>query len=129
MLPAHFSLSFSSSLRNQKTARAVAVGKDWIRFELVDTERRALRRAAFDSASRLRELDLLGSDGNPVWSVRYDDYAVVGGTPLAHRIRIEVATGAASVEISLSDMELNPELPADIFRLRQSATVGASAAT
>jgi outer membrane lipoprotein-sorting protein len=45
----------------------------------------------------------------------------VDGQPFAHALTLDVAAGDTRAEISLRDVELNPELPPDIFRLRQPA--------
>jgi hypothetical protein len=84
------------------------------------------RRATFDSAARLRELDVLHDDGAPRWSAQFDDYEPVAQVPVAHRITLDVTTGASRVKISLRDLELNPELPPGIFQLRAPAAAGAS---
>lgn len=99
-------------------ARAVDVGEGLIRMDLVDAEGRVRRRAAFDTAARLREFEVIGGDGAVLWRAQFGDYAPVDGVPFAHAIVLDVAAGVTHVEISLRDVELNPELPPDIFRLR-----------
>jgi hypothetical protein len=106
-------------------AGAVDVGEGLIRMDLVDAERRVRRRAAFDTAARLREFEVVGDDGAVLWRARFDDYAAVDGVPFAHAIVLDVTAGVTHVEISLRDVELNPELPPDIFRLRAPAGAGA----
>jgi hypothetical protein len=102
-------------------ARAVAAGEEWIRMDLVDTDQRVRSRAAFDGTARLREFETIGDDGAVRWRARFGDYAPVGGVLFAHKIVLDVTEGVAHVEISLRDVELNPELPPDIFRLRAPA--------
>jgi hypothetical protein len=99
-------------------ARAVDAREELIRMDLVDAEQRVRRRVAFDSTGRLREFEVLGDDGVVLWRARFDDYAPVDGVPFAHEIVLDVTAGVAHVEITLRDVELNPELPPDIFRLR-----------
>jgi outer membrane lipoprotein-sorting protein len=106
-------------------AHAVDAGGGWIRMDLVDSERRVRRRVAFDATSRLREFEVVGDDGAVAWRARFGDYASVDGVPFAHAIVLDVTAGVAHVEISLRDVELNPELPPDIFRLRASEGTGA----
>jgi outer membrane lipoprotein-sorting protein len=106
-------------------ARAVDAGEGWIRMDLVDAERRVRQRVAFDAASRLREFEVVGDDGAALWRAEFGDYASIDGVPFAHAIVLDVTAGAAHVEISLRDVELNPELPPDIFRLRAPAEAGA----
>ena len=98
-------------------ARAARAG-ELIRMDLVDAEQRVRRRVAFDATARLREFEVLGDDGALRWRARFGDYAPVDGIPVAHKIVLDVTTGDVHVEISLRDLELNPELPPDIFQLR-----------
>jgi outer membrane lipoprotein-sorting protein len=102
-------------------ARAVDAGDGRIRMDLVDAERRARGRAAFDAAARLREFEVVGDDGAVLWRAQFDDYAAIDGVAFAHTIVLDVTAGASHVEISLRDVELNPELPPGIFRLRAPA--------
>ena len=60
-----------------------------------------------------------------VWRAEFDEYATVGGEPFAHAVSLEVTAGRTRAEISLRDVELNPELPPDIFRLRAPEGAGA----
>ena len=87
-------------------------------MDLVDSEQRVRRRVAFDSTDRLREFEVLDDDGVVLWRARFDDYSPVDGVPFAHEIVLDVTAGVVHVKISLRDVELNPELPPDIFRLR-----------
>jgi hypothetical protein len=104
----------------------VETGEGWIRFDLVDAEGRRHRSASFDAALRLRALEAFASGDEPIWSATYDGYETVGGAPFAHRVVLEVAAGGTRVEISLRDVELNPELSADIFQLRIPPAAGAA---
>lgn len=92
---------------------AFAVPDGGVRVELEGDAgiRRALR---FDAEGLLREL-VARDPGRAGWTARFDDYAPVAGESLAHRISID--TGSARAVLQLRDVELNPALPADIFRL------------
>ena len=105
-------------------AGAIDVGEGLIRMDLVDAGSRVRQRAAFDTAARLREFEVVGDDGAVLWRARFDDYAAVDGIPFAHTIVLDVTAGTSHVEISLRDVELNPELPPGIFRLRAPAGTG-----
>jgi outer membrane lipoprotein-sorting protein len=107
-----------------RPGRAVDAGEGLIRMDLVDAERRVRERAAFDAEARLREFEVVGEDGAVRWRAEFGDYAPVDGFPFAHQIVLDVSAGAAHVEISLRDVELNPELPPDIFRLRAPEETG-----
>jgi len=96
------------------------VGDDgeWVRMDLVDADRRIRRRMAFDAAARLREFEVLDDGGAVVWRARFGDYAPVGTFSVAHSIVLDVAAGDTHVEISLRDVEMNPEIAPAVFRIR-----------
>ena len=77
-----------------------------------------LRRAAFDSDARLREFESIDEDGAVRWRAEFADFAAVDGVSFAHRIVLDVTRGGTHVEISLRDVELNPELAPGVFRIR-----------
>ncbi|MDJ0848066.1 MAG: hypothetical protein QNK04_06805 [Myxococcota bacterium] len=93
-------------------------GDGGVRLDLVDGAGATVRRAGFDREARLRWLEALGPEEALIWRAELGDYAPVDGTPFAHALALEVAAGGTRAEISLRDVELNPELPPDIFRLR-----------
>jgi hypothetical protein len=98
--------------------RAFASGAGEVTVELGDAAGRGLERRAFDGAGQLRRLDRLAGDGSVAWSARFDRYQPVAGVPFAHQIQLDVAQPPTRAELELSSVELNPVLPADIFRLR-----------
>lgn len=104
--------------------RAYASGDDEISVELGDAAGVVRERRAFDAQGRLREVERLDGEGAPAWSARFDAYQPVGSVPFAHAIRVEAARRSARVELELSGVELNPVLPADIFRLQPAGSGG-----
>jgi outer membrane biogenesis lipoprotein LolB len=94
-----------------RAAYAVEEGGVQVELEGGEGARRALR---FDAAGQLREWVARDPD-RAAWTARYDDYADVSGQALAHKVSID--TGSARAVLQLSDVELNPPLPPDIFRL------------
>ena len=103
-----------------------ADGAGAVRIDLVDGEGRLSRRVVYDPQGRLRSFETYDDGGRLRWRAGFDAYALVSGEAFAHALVLEVSAGGARAEILLSDVELNPALPAGIFRLR--APAGAAAA-
>ena len=101
--------------RRLALARALATPDGGVRLELAGGSGGESEAFVFDAEGRLRGLER-ATRGRTPWSARFDDYASVAGTPLAHAIEFE--RGGAEVQVSLRDLELNPVLPDSIFRLR-----------
>jgi hypothetical protein len=111
--------------RSLALVAALGDGAGGVSLELADAAGRLRRRAGFDAEGRLRWLEALDGADALVWRAEFDEYAAVGGEPFAHAVSIEVSAGRTRAEISLRDVELNPELPPDIFRLRAPEGAGA----
>jgi len=101
--------------------RAFEAADGGIGVELRDAVGDVRERRSFDALGRLRRVERLAEDGEVVWSARFDAYEPVSGVPFAHAIRLEATQPAMRAELVLSGVELNPALPADIFRLRPAA--------
>jgi len=101
--------------------RAFQTGDGEIGVELGDGSGSVRERRSFDSEGRLRRVERLAEAGGVVWSARFDDYAPVSGTSLAHAIRLEAGAPAVRAELVLSGVELNPALPDGLFVLRPPA--------
>jgi outer membrane biogenesis lipoprotein LolB len=99
--------------RGEPVRAAWALSDGGLRVDLAGDAGPA-RLLRFDAEGQLRELSARGADGAG-WTARFDDYAPVAGEPLAHRVSIE--TLHANAVLQLRDVELNPALSADIFRL------------
>jgi len=90
------------------------------------TQRLRLRQETVDGAqvvafaadtllpAAIEELD---ADGVLLWRATFTGYREAGGVALATRIGIELPQAQQSVDITLSDPELNPALPATLFAL------------
>ncbi|MCH2170019.1 DUF4292 domain-containing protein [Myxococcota bacterium] len=89
----------------------------WVRTELADEETVIRERATFDALGRLRELEVLGPEGELQWRVRYDDYTRIDGLPVALSIEVDVTSRDTRAEIRLSEVELDPDVPEGIYRL------------
>jgi len=106
-------------------ANAVRTHEDWIEIDLLDRDGRRRQQASFDANDRLRGFAVFAADGSSRWRAAFDAYAQVGASQLPHSIVLDVAEGGAHAEIDLWDLELNPALPADIFRIRAPTQAGA----
>jgi hypothetical protein len=89
--------------------------EDRVRIELADAAGRPRRSLEFGPSGELRALVKLARDGSVVWEARFDDFVELTGTPFARRVAVESATGRA--ELTLRNVELNPTLHEDLFRL------------
>lgn len=98
-----------------------------VRLDLADAEGQVRRRVHFDAAGLLRRVEVLDGRGDRLWSAGFDDYAPVDGVDFAHAVTLEVATGGTRAEITLKDVQLNPALSPDIFRLRAPQPPAAAA--
>jgi len=92
---------------------AYAMADGGVRVEL-EGDQGARRALEFDAEGKLREW-VARDPERGAWTARFDDYADVAGQSLAHRVSID--TGDTQAVLQLSHVELNPSLPADIFRL------------
>ena len=98
-----------------------------VRLDLADAEGRVRRRARFDADGLLRRLEVFDAQGQPAWTAAFDGYAPVAGVDFAHQVTLDVASGGTHAEITLKDVQLNPELSPDIFRLRAPQLPAAAA--
>jgi hypothetical protein len=102
-------------------ANAVRDGDGRIRIDLADADGTVVQRATFDPAGRLRVFEVLDEFGAVRWGAQFDEYRDVDGSPFAHSIDIAVRSGDTRAEITFRNVELNPDLQPDIFRLRRPA--------
>ena len=93
--------------------QAVALPGGGLRVEVQDVRGASAGHVDFDAQGRLRAFE--SGNAVPALVVTFDDYAPVDGSPFAHRI--EVISGGARARLQLWDVELNPELAADSFRV------------
>lgn len=68
-----------------------------------------------DAQGRLLRFAVPSAAGRVGFEVRYDDYAEVGGSEVAHRVSLSL--GDSRAVVALGDLVLNPVLAPDIFRL------------
>ena len=79
----------------------------------------AAQRISFDREGRLGGVTRLDSAGNVVWRAQFSEYRDVEGSPFAHAIGLDITAGMAHAEVAFRNVELNPDLPADLFRLER----------
>ncbi len=102
-------------------ARAWETPGGGIQVDLADERGAVLERVAFVGAARVAWLEVRGEDGGVEWRARFGDYRGVARADVAPELVLDVAAGGTHAEISLRDVELNPELPPGIFQLRGPA--------
>jgi len=107
---------------------AFDAGDGRIRIQLSDEAGAVRRLVDFDAQQRLRWLQVRRESGAVAWEAHFDDYADVAGAPVAHEISVVLGDGRSRARISLRDVELNPTLTPDIFRLQGLAPGDASRA-
>lgn len=101
----------------------LAVARAWqlpdgaLRLRLVDDRGLQREEVDFDSGGDLLALGVFDERGELEWRVRFSDLRPVGELRLPHRIELESTTPASRAEIQLQDLELDPDLPQDLFRL------------
>jgi len=88
-----------------------------IRIDLADLRGLVVQRVTFDPAGRLHAFEVLDESGGSAWTAQFGAYRDVGGSPFAHTIGIDVRSGMTRAEISFRNVELNPDLPPELFHL------------
>jgi outer membrane biogenesis lipoprotein LolB len=106
-----------------RPGRAERTPEGAIRIDLIDGRGAVRQRVAFDAEARLREVEVREADGRKAWQARFDDYAMIGNEPFARRISLDVQDGDTHAVISFRQVEINPELPAGVFALREPGPV------
>jgi outer membrane biogenesis lipoprotein LolB len=69
----------------------------------------------FDADARLVRWRERDEAGHVLWEAAFDDYVETAGMPFARRVSLSL--GEARAVIALSDVELNPALSEEVFRL------------
>jgi hypothetical protein len=100
---------------------ASRIGEREIHVELADGGGALRERVVFDADAKLRAGELLAAPGVLERRTRFDDYAEEGGVSFPRLIAVEFPGIDVRAELRLSDVELNPDAPAELFRLRAGA--------
>lgn len=75
------------------------------------------QRFVFDAAGRIRSAKRFGPDGVAIWAARFEDHRRVGDESFAFHVALSFPRVEAVAEIEFKKVELNPELPSDVFVL------------
>ena len=70
-----------------------------------------------DGRGRIRSAKSFGPAGVAIWAARFEDYRQLGEQWFAFRVALSFPRVNAEVEIDFKTVELNPELPSDVFVL------------
>jgi hypothetical protein len=89
-----------------------------VRIALVDPGGAVRRWVEFGAGGELRRLAQADEQGGVAWEALFDDFAEIDGAPFARNVALRSSSGRAQAELVLRTVELNPNVPADIFRLR-----------
>ena len=92
-----------------------------VRIDLTDPGGRVRRVVEFGAGGELRRLAQSDESGEVAWEALFDDYAEIDGAPFARDVALRSASGRTHAALVLRAVELNPDVPADIFRLRPPA--------
>ena len=93
------------------------------RLEMADDRGVTLERGEVDRDGNLIRLDVFDERGLPEWGVSLRDFQDVSGFAVPHEIDLEVRAGNSRATLTLSGVELNPDLPEGLFQLREEALV------
>jgi hypothetical protein len=89
-----------------------------VRIELADRGGRVRRVVEFGKTGELRRLAQSDERGDTVWEALFDDFVEIDGAPFARNVALRSSSGRTRAELVFRSIELNPDLAADIFRLR-----------
>lgn len=95
---------------------ALVFGDGRIEVMLVDPEGKQLRTVSFDKMGLLRRVDVFAR-GRVAWTAHFDDYAGVDERFFAHTLFVEFISARTTAEVSLREVEINPDLQVDVFHL------------
>jgi hypothetical protein len=94
------------------------LGDGWIQVDLADARDELRERVAFDAEGRLRRLEVLARPGVNARRVRLHGYETRDGVAFAREIDLEFPGLDVQAELSFGEVELNPILSPEVFRLR-----------
>jgi hypothetical protein len=92
-------------------------GDGRIRIDLANAQGVVGQRVKFDRDGHLGEVEYLDAAGKVTWQARFSDYRAVGDMVFAHSIHLDITAGKTHAEVIFRNVELNPNLSADLFRL------------
>lgn len=67
--------------------------------------------------------EVVGEDGERRYEARFDDWRVVAGVEIPHRIELDAPATATTVTVAYDEVDVNPELRETLFRFEPPAGV------
>lgn len=101
---------------------AAALADGGMRVELAGPAREVRRSFEFDAESNLRRYQIHAPDGELLLEVRYEDLRRVSERAFPHSVGLDFPAIGTKAHVSWRSVELNPELPASLFRLELPST-------
>jgi hypothetical protein len=77
----------------------------------------AQQRFEFDGQGQIRSLKRFDRHGALLWTARFNDYRPVSGERFPFGVSLSFPRVEATAEIDFKSVELNPDLPSDVFVL------------
>jgi outer membrane lipoprotein-sorting protein len=107
-------------------AAAERFGNGWVRLRLDDRRGLPRQRFEFDARGQLRLVANANAAGELDWEARFDDYREVDGRRFAFDARLSFPRLGADTRLRFSGVELDPELPDEVFQLQLPPRVSAT---
>lgn len=100
-------------------ASASELPEGGVRVELAYRTGEVRRTLEFASDSALVRFAARDPEGTLILEARFSDYRPIGAARFAFRIDVSLPAAQSRAEIQFQSVELNPSLPAELFRLPQ----------
>jgi outer membrane lipoprotein-sorting protein len=103
-------------------AGAQALPDGALRVELAAPARAPRRTLEFAPDGALLRYEVRDASGPVLLAAAYSDYRDVGGAAFAFGITLDLPAAKGHAEIQFQSVELNPQIPAQLFRLKPNPT-------
>ena len=88
-----------------------------VRIHLDEPAESVRRSFEFDGEGELRHYQVHAPGGELLLDVRYADRRAIAERSFAHRVDLDFPAMGARAQVEFKEIELNPELPEELFRL------------